>query len=194
MMRDTTAVRSSAWLLRVVMLAALAVALAGVVLVSQRPAEAHDHEVPDTVLKKDGRNLQAGRRVNESSWDRPSGDGCVNQSVIYAPGFPDVDRVAAGSELSVRIFKAQRPDSFDVAAYPKADREGQPAGRALLLPVVLERVVKNGRTVAWDAVFSVNRPDRHYYLVTEGHWQDRQGCGNDQFAFWSFHVKTGSAS
>lgn len=62
MMRETTAVKSSAWLLRVVMLAALAVALAGVVLVSQRPAEAHDHEAPDTVLKKDGRTLQAGRR------------------------------------------------------------------------------------------------------------------------------------
>ncbi len=48
--------------------------------------------------------------------------------------------------------------------------------------------------MAWDAVFSVDRPDRHYYLVTEGHWQDRQGCGSCQFAFWSFHVKTGSAS
>ncbi len=190
-----TAVGSGAWLLRVVLLVALAVALAGVMLVSQRPAEAHDHEVPDTVLKKDGRNLQAGRRVNESSWDKPAGgDVCVNQNAIYSSGFPEVDRVPAGSELSVRIFKAQRPDSFEVVAYPKADREGQPAGRARPLPVVLERVVEDGRTVAWDAVFSVDRPDRHYYLVTEGHWQDRQGCGSDQFAFWSFHVKTGSAS
>jgi hypothetical protein len=55
-------------------------------------------------------------------------------------------------------------------------------------------VVEDGRTVVWDAVFSVNRPDRHYYLVTEGYWQDRQGCGSDQFAFWSFHVKTGNIS
>ncbi|MDQ4128909.1 MAG: hypothetical protein M3151_13350 [Actinomycetota bacterium] len=31
-----------------------------------------------------------------------------------------------------------------------------------------------------DTVFTVERPDRHYYLVTEGHWQDRQGCGVDQ--------------
>jgi hypothetical protein len=127
MMRETTAVRSGTWLLRVVMVAALAVALTGVVLVSQRPAEAHDHQAPDTVLKKDGRTIQAGRRVNESSWDRPSGDGCVNQSVICAPGFPEVDRVAVGSELSARIFKPQRPDSFEVVAYPKADKEGLPA-------------------------------------------------------------------
>lgn len=132
--------------------------------------------------------------MNESSWDRPSGDGCVNQSVIYAPGFPEVDRVAAGSELSARIFKPQRPDSFEVVAYPKADKEGLPAGRARLLPVALERVVRDGRTVGWDAVFTVDRPDKNYYLATEGHWQDRQDCGRDQFAFWTFHVKTGSAS
>ncbi len=193
-MRETTAVRSGAWSSGVILLVAIAVALAGAVLVFQRAAEAHDHEVPDTVLKKDGRNLQAGLRVNESSWDRPSGGGCVNQNAIYAPGFPDVDRVAAGSELSVRIFKAQRPDSFEVVAFPRVDRDGNPAGRARTLPSTLERVVKDGRTVAWDAVFSVDRPDRHYYLVTEGHWQDREGCNADQFAFWSFHVKTGNAS
>ena len=178
------------------MFAALVVALAGDVLASGRPAEAHDHAVPDTVLKKGDRTLQAGRRVNESSWDAPTpdGGGCVNQNAIYAPGFPEVDRVAAGSELSVRIFKPQRPDSFAVVANPKADDEGQPGGRAMTLPSTLERVVQNGRTVAWDAVFSVERPDRHYYLVTEGHWQDRQDCGVDQFTFWSFHVKTGSGS
>jgi len=54
----------------------------------------------------------------------------------------------------------------------------------------LERVVRDGKTVAWDAVFSVNRPSRHYYLISEGHWQDREGCGGDQYAYWSFHVKT----
>lgn len=51
-------------------------------------------------------------------------------------------------------------------------------------------MVENGRTVAWDAVFSVKNPGRDYYLISEGHWQDREGCWDDQYASWSFHVKT----
>ncbi len=117
-----------------ILLVAVALALVGVVLVVQRPAGAHDHQVPDTVLKKGARDLQAGRRVIESGWDQPAGDDeCVNQNAIYAPGFPEVDRVAAGSRLRVRIFKVQRPDSFEVVAYPKADRDGLPAGEGRTL-------------------------------------------------------------
>ena len=89
-----------------------------------------------------------------------------------------------------RIFKAQRPDSFSVAAYPRIDGKGNPSGQRRLLERTLERVVVDGKTVAWDAVFSVDSPDRDYYLIGEGHWQDREGCGGDQHAHWSFHVKT----
>ena len=59
-----------------------------------------------------------------------------------------------------------------------------------MLNRTLERVVRDGKTVAWDAVFYVNRPDRDYYLVSRGLWRDTQGCGEDQYAYWSFHVKT----
>lgn len=45
--------------------------------------------------------------------------------------------------------------------------------------------------MAWDARFRVGRPSRDYYLVTEGHWRDREGCDVDQYAFWGFHVTTG---
>jgi hypothetical protein len=48
--------------------------------------------------------------------------------------------------------------------------------------------------VAWDVFFRVDRPDTDYYLVSEGHWKDRDCSNIDQFAHWSFHVKTGSAS
>ena len=194
-MRETTFTRPGAWRAGLVLLAALALAFVGIVLVAQRPAEAHDHRVPDTMLKKGTRDLQAGRRVNESSWNQPAGDNqCVNQNAIYAPGFPEVDRVAAGSRLRVRIFKVQRPDTFEVVAYAKANRDGQPIGEGRTLRSTLKPVIEDARTVAWDAVFFVDRPDRDYYLVTEGHWQDTQGCEGDQFAYWSFHVKTGSAS
>ena len=51
-MRETMFVGPDAWRLRLVLLVGVMLALVGVVLVSQRPAEAHDHRVPDTVLKK----------------------------------------------------------------------------------------------------------------------------------------------
>jgi hypothetical protein len=51
------------------------------------------------------------------------------------------------------------------------------------LPSVLERTVEDRRTAAWDVIFSVDRPDRHYYLVTERHRQDRQGCRSCLFPF-----------
>ncbi|MGH3145307.1 MAG: hypothetical protein ACRDTR_05845 [Rubrobacter sp.] len=193
-MIETVSAKPGLWRFGAVLLAAVVLALASVVLVGQRPAEAHDHRVPDTVLKKGARDLQAGLKVNESSWNQPAGNGeCVNQSVIYSGGFPEVDRVSAGSKLRVRILKSQRPDTFEVVTYPKATRDAQPAGKGRVLPSTLRPVVEEERTVAWDALLSVNLPNRDYYLITEGHWQDTQGCPGDQFAFWSFHVKTRSA-
>ncbi len=183
------------WRLTAALVAAMASGLLGVLLLASGPAQAHDHQVPETVLKKGAKELQAGTRVFESSWDRRLGDDeCENESVIYRTRFPEADSVAAGAKLRVRVSKAQRPDSFGIAAYRALDEEGEPSGEARLLSRTLERVIVDGNTVAWDAVFSVKNPGRDYYLVSEGHWQDTESCGGDQFAYWSFHVKTRSAA
>jgi hypothetical protein len=92
--------------------------------------------------------------------------------------------------LRVRISKAQRPDSFTVNAHREVDEEGFPVDEPQPLRRTLDPVVRGGRTVAWDARFRVRQPSRDYYLVTEGHWRDREGCDVDQYAFWSFHVET----
>jgi len=182
----------SGWRLVIALLAAVVLGLLGVLLASGA-AQAHDHQIPNTVLKKGAKELQAGLLVNESSWNRSAGDGlCENQNTLYRTRFPETDKVAAGAKLRVRILKVQRPDSFGIAAYRAVDENGDPSGEARLLKRSLERVIRDGRTVAWDAVFSVKNPGRDYYLVSEGHWQDREGCGGDQYAFWSFHVKTRS--
>ena len=191
-MQETTyAGGASKWRRTLVLLAAIAVSLVGIFLVAQRPLSAHDHQIPDTVLMKGAKELQAGILVNESSWDWRVGDDlCENVSTFYSTRFPETDSVAAGSKVRVRIFKSHRPDSFEIAAYRALDENGQPSGQGRLLNRSLERVVRDGKTVAWDAVFFVHRPDRDYYLISEGHWQDRHGCGADQYAYWSFHVKT----
>ena len=175
-----------------ILLAAVAVALVGVTVAAQPPpALAHDHRIPKTVLQKGARELQVGLKVIDSNWAYPtSATECVDVNAIYAYRFPDVDRVAAGSKLRARILKIQRPDSFVVTAYRKLDADGLPSGEGQRLRASLKRVVQDGQTVAWDAIFFVNGSDRDYYLITEGHWQDQQGCGGDQWAHWSFHVRT----
>jgi hypothetical protein len=177
-----------------VLLTALAVALAGIFLVAQRSASAHDHLIPKTVLVKGDKELQAGRLVKEWSWTYSDGEGLNTDTAYYYWRFPEVDRVAAGSEVRIRIHKDRQPEVFALAAYPKVDERGRPSGTKRLLSASFEPIVQDGLTVAWDAVFDLDRPDRHYYLVARGHWQDAEGSGEQQYAHWAFHVKTRSAS
>jgi hypothetical protein len=73
-------------------------------------AEAHDHRIPETALRKGARDLQGGLLVAESFWSRSTGeDRCEGDYTDYVFRYPRVDRVAAGSELRVRIVKPQPP-------------------------------------------------------------------------------------
>jgi hypothetical protein len=189
-MERTASVRLSGWeRIVVVLLATMAMAVVGV-LIAQGPASAHDHRVPKTVLMKGKEELQSGRKVWEYSWSYPSGGGgtCAAEQAVLDFGFPRVDSVEAGTKLKVRIYKSQKPRSFYMA---EVDENGTERGE---VSVRFKPVVRNNHTVAWNAVFRVNRPDTDYRLASEGHWKDRQGCNADQYAFWSFHVKTGDAS
>lgn len=188
-LKTTVSVKASGLRWVLVVLTAMAVALVGVVA-AQIPASAHDHRLPKTVLMKGKQELQTGRKVDEYSWTYPAGGICATEQAVLTFGFPrDVPSVAAGSKLKVRIHKSQKPRPFNVA---EVDQNGEPRGE---VNVFLKPVVRDERTVAWDAVFRVKRPNSDYYLVTEGHWKDTQGCNDaDQYAFWSFHVKTRSTS
>jgi len=189
-LKNIASVRASRLRWVLVLLTAIVVALVGV-LAAQLPASAHDHRVPKTVLMKGKQELQAGRKVDEYSWTYPAGDGiCATEQAVLTFGFPkEVPSVAAGSVLKVRINKSQKPRPFYLA---EVDQNGEPRGE---VNVRLKPVVRDERTVAWDAVFRVKRPNSDYYLEAEGHWKDKQDCNNaDQYAFWTFHVKTRSAS
>jgi hypothetical protein len=179
------------------LLAAMMVAFAGIVLFAQGSASAHDHRVPKTTLMKGKEELQVGRKVEEFTWafTSRSGSACFVDEGTFPFGFPEeAASVAADSKLKVRIYKIQRPDTFSITAYSRLKGTGEPVGATgRLLETSLERVVRDGQTVAWDAVFTVDRPDTNYYLITEGHWQDRDCTNIDQFAHWAFHARIGSA-
>ena len=126
---------------------------------------------------------RTGLKVVDSSWTEPAGNGeFVTQTASYIWRFPEVDRVAEGSKLRVRVLKSQRPDTFSIIAYPKVDEKGAPSGQGRQLSASFKPIVHDGRTVAWDVIFYVNRPLSDYYLVSEGHWKDRQGSDSDQWA------------
>jgi hypothetical protein len=196
-MQITTLARGArVWSRTAVVLAATAAALVAVVLVAQGPASAHDHQPPKTVLVKGNKTLQSGRLVAEYIWSYPSrnGNSCITDEAVVPFGFPrEVPTVAAGRTLKIRINTGHKLDSFYLH---EVDRGGEPRGE---VPVVLQPVIRDEKTVAWDAVFSVDRPKSVYRLVAEGHWQD-QNCSDPgpidphQFAHWSFKVRTGSAS
>ncbi len=186
---------SSKWRRTLVVLAAIAVSLGGLILVTQVPAGAHDHRPPNTVLMKGTKELQKGRLTSEFVWSYPSrnGNSCITDKATFLFGFPtDVPTVAVGSKLKVRIHKSHEPESFRMA---EVDRRGVPKSE---VGVLLKPVVRDGKTVAWDAVFALESPNTDYRLFTEGHWQDRDCSGSpidpEQLARWTFRVKTGNAS
>lgn len=190
-MKTTTHAGATRFGAAFVLLAVVAVAVIGVLFASER-ASAHDHQPPKTVLMRGPKELQTGRLTDEYRWSYPSrnGEACWTDDATIPFAFPkDVTTVAAGSKLRVRIQKSRRPDSFHMQ---EVDREGTPRGE---VDVRLVPVVRDGRTVAWDGVFIVARPDTVYRLFAEGHWRDRD-CSNvdpldpDQFARWTFRVNT----
>jgi len=174
-----------------ILLLTMAAAALVVAVVPAPTAYAHDHRVPKTVLMKANQDFQTGIKVMDYRWIYPSsGTICAFQQATLVTRFRTADTVAAGSKLRVRILKIQRPRSFDIVAYKRVNENEIPIGKGRALPVTLRRVLQDGQTVAWDAVFHTDRPNRDYYLISEGHWKDVEGCGGDQYAFWSFHVKT----
>ena len=116
----------------IVFLAAIAVGFAVVFLVGQRPASAHDHLISKTVLVEGEERLQAGRLVKESSRTYADGEGGLNTDTAYYYywRFPDVNRVAAGAEMRIRVFVDRQPEAFVLAAYPRVTKRAGPTGRS----------------------------------------------------------------
>lgn len=150
----------------------------------------HDHRPPKTVLMKGEEELQRGR-LGSYCWVSPLGDGSFSSECRETEvAFPDAEPVRAGRSLGIRIGKATPPGRFSIRTYARVDRNGATVGDGHRVRTTLEPVVVDGETVAWEAVFRVERPGRHYYLEAFGVWRDEQGSGARQDATWVFHVQT----
>jgi len=169
----------------------MAVALVGIATVQASAQEgSRDRQPPDAALIEGSQILQLGHQ-GSYCWTYFTEQGWFGRCVDTLPSYPAADRVEAGSQLYITLRKPQRPDRFRIYAYRDVDQDGFPIGDAQRLSTSLERVVRDGRTVGWDVLFSVNRPGRHYYLDAEGQWnhvRDSKASYGD--SSWHFHVKT----
>jgi hypothetical protein len=130
---------------------------------------------PKALLMKGNKELQKGR-LGTYCW----GGICADWLTFPDPG--TTARVKAGSRLHVRIRYSQKPRHVQLWSAEKVNRRGWMVD-ARRKAISLKPVRREGRTVAWDASFSVKRPDRHYYLDFYGYWNGRD-------TEWGFHVKT----
>ena len=87
------------------------------------------------------------------------------------------------TQLYIRLSENRRPKQFSLSTSQTPD------GRSRRIDTTLRRVVRDGKTVAWDAYFRLKRPEHQYYMGASGVWKGAGGRHGD--AYWQFHVKTG---
>lgn len=103
-----------------------------------------------------------------------------------APGYPKPASVDAGARLAIRIrYPAKPRDWFLQAHRAVVDRDGwhETVGPAERIPFRLKPHRVDGVVRAWDLVFRLEEPLRHYYIDTGG--ELKQGD-----AYYALHVQT----
>jgi hypothetical protein len=188
-MYTTTMKIGSRSLALVVLVATMA--LAGIAIVA---AEAHagsySDKFPKQVLLKGDTVRQDGyfyygtwNWYEAGEWEKVAADGTYD--------YPRADTVRAGSKLRIRINKPERPAAFRIRAYKEVDRFSNPIGTGRLLDTTFGRLERDGKTVAWNVYFRVNRSGRHYYLETRGQWA-RVASTHISYGHESlhYHIKT----
>lgn len=159
------------------------------------PAGAHDHiEIAPFVLHV-GERRQRGSYVH-SGWTSPSGRKyCVSFQGDGVYSFPGPLTVPPGQPTArIRLWKRQRPDRFTVWTYrgvDPSDVSAAPGAARERAPVRLRRYRSPGGDLrGWEAIF---RPILvgDLYIEAFGQWRDRDGCGGDQSAMYTFHLRGG---
>jgi hypothetical protein len=139
-------------------------------------AQALESHPPDAIMKHGNKILQDGRLISYCWIDR-----CADGVSRY----PSAVLVEPGTRLHIRLSENRRPERFSLTG------SRAPDGQSQRIDTTLRRVERDGKTVAWNAYFRLERPDRHYYLDAFGVWKDDGGKVQGD-AYWQFHLKTGS--
>jgi hypothetical protein len=136
------------------------------------------------LLRSGGRNLQKGN-LGSYCWSHWSPGKGGTGICADADGFDFPSRVlvSAGDSVRIRLHHPEKPKRFDLFRWHEVDDDGQPVSAGERKFRKLRKVKRHGDVVAWDAVFTLRKRDRHYYLNAFVRWS--QGD-----ASYDFHVKT----
>ena len=153
----------------------LALLLAGGVLLAgfQDQAKALSPHPPVADLKQENTKLQRAYR-HSYCWIRR----CVDN---FEDNYPPAVTVEPDTRLYIRLSENWRPKKFTLKT------STSPNGRARQINTTLRPVVRDGKTVAWDAYFRLERPNRQYFLDAIGEWQGARGGAS---VYWQLHAKT----
>ncbi len=156
----------------------------GMLISTAGPSLASDKRPPRAVLRVQGDKVQRGRLIGYCwSYREPGSDYGVTECADGTYRWPSAPTFEARTRASIRFSKAQAPKRVRLSAYEDTGRYDRPKGEPERLAHRLRPVRSDGEVVAWDAVFRLREPDRHYYVAVESRW----GQGS---AFYNFHVKT----
>ena len=119
-------------------------------------------------------------------WSYSSGNTGTGMCADGFSRYPRAAEVPAGSRLVIRIHYPAKPERWHLYAYRTIVRHehyDETVGEAEKIPFRMRAYRVDGAVRAWDLVFRVEEPMRHYYLETGGDL--RQGD-----AFYSLHART----
>ena len=87
----------------------------------------------------------------------------------------------------LRLLTSHKP-RLRIFSWILLDDQKHALGPPEEIPFELEPLARNGRTLAWDAVFRLAVVQDRYIAVF-ARWPDREGCEEMQRATWAYHIR-----
>ena len=160
----------------------VALATSGVLAAALLPSPALSlHKIPPTARLRNNGEVEQRGLVQGYCW--PSHDGAMGCYTVGDKEWPDAFSTGADQRIRIRFRKRAELKRVTIDAYRRVEDGGQPAGGRQRLDRQIKPYKIDGRIVAWDALFELPQPERHYYLSVFAYW--RQG-----HIVYHFHAKT----
>ena len=166
---------------------AVLMTIAGLVLVAAQAGarEPNRKSPPRLSLRYQGEVVQRARPFTYC-WSYTEGGGGTGMCADGFPRYPHAAQVQAPTKMVLRVHYPGKPAGWFLNAYRAIVRHehyDEPVGSSEEVPFRLRPHRVDGTTKAWDLVFRLTEPGRHYYLDTGGDL--RQGD-----AFYALHART----
>lgn len=148
----------------------LIVGVLGALLVPIGAARA-DHDLnrknpPKVRLMHQGEIVQSASSWSYC-WSYSTDEWGVGQCSDGMPSYPRAAVIEGPDRVTLRIPYSAEPERLGIIAYRKIKREygwDEPVGRGERLQYTLKPHRVKGHVSAWDAIFTLEEDDRHYYL------------------------------